>query len=709
MSANNNIYNILGKLDALEPKEPTVKETAKKIYESVEAQGSILSGVKKFEANLSEKFQGFKKMEGNKYAYNVLKAKEAGKKVADLDGDGDMEKVKEQDMTEKAPPGMEDMVMKLKKQYPDNVGRAYATAWDIYNKKQGKKEESVEENVEEGSDYGQAQQIYDELADIRAVAKQAQGGGQFPQGFASRLESSIWAAMTLIKNQSLEEAEIIKTKSGIINKGSYGTEYQGDPDEEPSVDAPKKRGRPAKGTAPKPKNAPGVRGRPVKAPAPSFNAPKGDIFGRTTGAVPKGTKGATYKMIGEAYDHTQFAKDFNNNPYEDSDFRPHADTPSKDRWNGGKESKPAKYQYPKTPHGHDMEHEQFGSNKIGYKSYRDIHDPIPAKPLSSVAKVQYDPAVLESILESVNFSEMMRETHQTLDEILSELQSDINTFRETGTCSDKLRDFMDVHRHSKRQMADEAQPASMAQPSVQPGQVVYYRGKAGKVDRCEGNKCFVYTSGGNMDVWPTEEVSDTKQSMLDVLKKDAGDIGKGLKGFMTGKDEVNELSQLAGLGESKTKNTVEECMDDGAGAMDNMNISTNMSSDGNKSVTISASGEQAEMLMQLLQLAGVGGQATTQAQPAVAMVNQEEEVEEADTASYRNTPDEKVATTQQVIDQGNDLNRKKAQDELTANPAANPFVGSGPKPRPPALEENEAVANLGAHLMSQYESIKVQK
>ncbi len=34
--------------------------------------------------------------EGNKYAYNVLKAKQAGKKKADLDGDGDMEQVKEE-------------------------------------------------------------------------------------------------------------------------------------------------------------------------------------------------------------------------------------------------------------------------------------------------------------------------------------------------------------------------------------------------------------------------------------------------------------------------------------------------------------------------------------------------------------------------------------------------------------------------------------
>jgi Protein of unknwon function (DUF3008) len=60
----------------------------------------------------------------------------------------------------------------------------------------------------EGSDYGQAQQIYDDLADIRAAAKQAQRGGEFPQGFASRLESVLYAAMTLIKNQQASGAQV---------------------------------------------------------------------------------------------------------------------------------------------------------------------------------------------------------------------------------------------------------------------------------------------------------------------------------------------------------------------------------------------------------------------------------------------------------------------------------------------------------------------
>jgi hypothetical protein len=60
----------------------------------------------------------------------------------------------------------------------------------------------------EASDYGQAQQIYNDLADIRAAAKQAQRGGEFPQGFASRLESVLYAAMTLIKNQQAGGAQV---------------------------------------------------------------------------------------------------------------------------------------------------------------------------------------------------------------------------------------------------------------------------------------------------------------------------------------------------------------------------------------------------------------------------------------------------------------------------------------------------------------------
>lgn len=39
---------------------------------------------------------------------------------------------------ETAPPGMEGLVLKLKKQYPEDHSKAFATAWKIYNQKQNR-------------------------------------------------------------------------------------------------------------------------------------------------------------------------------------------------------------------------------------------------------------------------------------------------------------------------------------------------------------------------------------------------------------------------------------------------------------------------------------------------------------------------------------------------------------------------------------------
>ena len=38
-------------------------------------------------------------------------------------------------LKEKAPPGMEDLVLKLKKDYPGEPEKAFATAWKIFKKK----------------------------------------------------------------------------------------------------------------------------------------------------------------------------------------------------------------------------------------------------------------------------------------------------------------------------------------------------------------------------------------------------------------------------------------------------------------------------------------------------------------------------------------------------------------------------------------------
>jgi len=72
MSQHNNIYNILDKLHKLDPTVKTPVETnTKPIYESVEANGSIFSGIKKVEQKLSEDFNSFKEQDMTEGEGNV--------------------------------------------------------------------------------------------------------------------------------------------------------------------------------------------------------------------------------------------------------------------------------------------------------------------------------------------------------------------------------------------------------------------------------------------------------------------------------------------------------------------------------------------------------------------------------------------------------------------------------------------------------------
>jgi len=68
---------------ANDKEEDTVEESIQRMRE--------MAGIKEAKKEVDEE----KTDEGNKFAFNVLKAKAAGKKEADLDGDGDMEKVRE--------------------------------------------------------------------------------------------------------------------------------------------------------------------------------------------------------------------------------------------------------------------------------------------------------------------------------------------------------------------------------------------------------------------------------------------------------------------------------------------------------------------------------------------------------------------------------------------------------------------------------------
>ena len=133
-----------------------------------------------------------------------------------------------------------------------------------------------------------------------------------------------------------------------------------------------------------------------------------------------------------------------------------------------------------------------------------------------------------------------------------------------------------------------------------------------------------------------------------------------------------------------SKEKVEEC---GPGTMSPMSamgqdegslsINTSMNSDGTKSVSVNATGNQADSLAQLLKMAGIGSTAV----PATS----DEQVEEERDIEYANTPEEEMETVDAIMHQGQDLHKEKEQyaDRPKAgdNPMATPTRESVEMPK----------------------------
>lgn len=152
------------------------------------------------------------------------------------------------------------------------------------------------------------------------------------------------------------------------------------------------------------------------------------------------------------------------------------------------------------------------------------------------------------------------------------------------------------------------------------------------------------------------------------------DMGSGMSETAPQHDTLSELARLAGLHESR----VDECGDMGMDHQDSFNVSTNMSSDGTKNVTISAQGDKADELLSMLKLAGMGHSHHhhDHNEPEVIMVSDDDEemMDEERETQYANTPDEEYETIAAITRQGNDLNREKRQyadkPKLGDNPMA---------------------------------------
>jgi len=72
----------------------------------------------------------------------------------------------------------------------------------------------------------------------------------------------------------------------------------------------------------------------------------------------------------------------------------------------------------------------------------------------------------KKVKEGVNFAEMMRETQMTIEEMLEGLQQEIAEFKATGSMGEKLRDALDIHRHSNKDKLM-GEVSMMSQPVVE--------------------------------------------------------------------------------------------------------------------------------------------------------------------------------------------------------------------------------------------------
>lgn len=411
--------------------------------------------------------------------------------------------------------------------------------------------------------------------------------------------------------------------------------YQSDSDEEDD-DGEKKVGRPRKHAKKADTGEKKGRGRPKKEKAPEYDK-RHDPFGRVkSGAEKSGEKGK--KVAGKAMSGSLEEKAVSQAQQK---FMGMVYAAKK----GDKAASP------------DVAKAAKGMSK---KSARDFaatkHKGLP-----------------QHVNEGINFAEMLKEKHATVDEMLAELSNDIKLFKETGHCSELLRDCMDLRGYAAKKMSEVAQIPSNPDP-------------------------FHATKGTDL-VSPQQRVAGAtpaKPGVMGAVK----DVAKGLKNFFTGKPdsgptyetamdaELNELARLAGLNTEgnaftgKLKDTPKggEFELDGKKYKDTSNLDEEPN-EGNAftgKLAATKKGEKFEL----------DGKEFTDTSSL-----EEEKIDVKDAPESKNKPKPKYASIKSITTQGDDMHREKSQHPGAAAKGDNPLT-------------NEAVSEIEAKLSAEYESIK---
>ena len=397
---HDNIYSILGKLDALKPTpEETRFALVKEIRESVEAKGSVLEGVDAVQAKLAQRFAESQVTEKavsqaqQKFMGMVHAAQKGGKsaspEVARVAKDMGKKDAKDFASTKHAG---------LPKHVAEKYDPVKAVKQCAKNAMEMNGIASVHDLDAEDIEYigDECQMNYHDVCEILGIQLPdslgpVQSWDTDEQGNKFDLEEGTCNECGMFESECscdhTNEGELTR-KTGVTRH--IKTDYPGYPADDLEKDddnrtGPKAiggRGRPRKASTVNPRPVAGAekkgRGRPTKVKAPGAST-LADPFSRVTGIAPKGKKGTVHSMD-ESFAHME-----------------------------------------------------------------------------------------NRFLMEMNFRKMEEETGRSMDELMSELQQDINHYKSTGHCSDKLKDFLSIHSHSKKQMADEAaMEAATQQPLSAP-------------------------------------------------------------------------------------------------------------------------------------------------------------------------------------------------------------------------------------------------
>ena len=602
---HDNIYSILGKLEAL---KPTAQEkhdaTVKKIYESVEAKGSILQGVDAVQARLAEQFASegiVDTLRSKNYARLARRSyNQADKTKPGQVSVYDVNKMKKgDDRAAKAAELRGEKVNGMAEAY--NPVKAVKQCAKDYMEMNGYTSVDQLEAEDIESIGGDCQMNYQDVCEILGCKLPDSLGPVKSYDEHGDMEECAGCAMGECAEHGMYEGEISHPDKGVTRHTK--TDYPGYPtDDADDIDDENKgkRGRPRKHAK---KVATGLgRGRPVKAKAPVYSK-MSDPFGRTTGAVPKSkTKGQVHSM--------------------------------------------------------------------------------------AEAMTQLD-SRFTRISEGLNFKRMAEETHQSIDELMSELQQDINNYKTSGHCSEKLKDFLTVHSHSKKQMADEATMAAKALPPAVNPHPVGSDAMAGKQD-----------------------LAPRKPGMFAAIK----DIAQGVNNFVNGRPETGptheeadpleeELRQLAELAGIRTEgNSFSDKLahtSKGDSFVQDGKTYTNNSSIADEVVDEEET-DEGNLYGNNVRDAKAAGkkQADLDNDGDLDPVKEDKlEVSEPNTKPVNNPKPEYKTMKQSTLNPGEDDNGEKAMhgDKPTFKNGDNPLTKPSVK---------EAVNTLEARLAAEYESIK---